>query len=129
MNFRAQSQRPRRRPGLTPMIDVVFLLLVFFMLAARFGTDMARPLTLATAGAGKEWQGAPRVIDVVPEGVRLNGVPLGEGELMARVQALLPRPDAPVLVRPRDGARLQQVIDVIDALGAQGVTALLVEAP
>ena len=31
--------KPRRRPSLTPMIDVVFLLLVFFMLASRFGMD------------------------------------------------------------------------------------------
>ncbi|MEM8656825.1 MAG: biopolymer transporter ExbD, partial [Pseudomonadota bacterium] len=37
---------PSRRPSLTPMIDVVFLLLVFFMLAARFGQDMALETTL-----------------------------------------------------------------------------------
>ena len=36
--------RPRRKPSLTPMIDVVFLLLVFFMLAARFGQDVGLAL-------------------------------------------------------------------------------------
>ncbi|MFC6760360.1 ExbD/TolR family protein [Sulfitobacter porphyrae] len=41
--------RPRRRPGLTPMIDVVFLLLVFFMLASRFGQDRALPLSAGAA--------------------------------------------------------------------------------
>ncbi|MEO0362761.1 MAG: biopolymer transporter ExbD, partial [Pseudomonadota bacterium] len=37
------ARAPRRRPSLTPMIDVVFLLLVFFMLAARFGVELAMP--------------------------------------------------------------------------------------
>ena len=37
----------RRKPSLTPMIDVVFLLLVFFMLAWRFGVDTHLPLNAA----------------------------------------------------------------------------------
>jgi Biopolymer transport protein len=39
----------RRRPGLTPIIDVVFLLLVFFMLASRFGQYRALPLSAGAA--------------------------------------------------------------------------------
>ena len=35
--FHFAPARRSRKPSLTPMIDVVFLLLVFFMLAARFG--------------------------------------------------------------------------------------------
>ena len=34
--FTFEEPHKVRRPSLTPMIDVVFLLLVFFMLAARF---------------------------------------------------------------------------------------------
>ena len=36
----------RRRPSLTPMIDVVFLLLIFFMLVARFGVDKVIDINL-----------------------------------------------------------------------------------
>ena len=43
--------RPARRPSLTPMIDVVFLLLVFFMLAARFGQDTRLPMSTAGGAA------------------------------------------------------------------------------
>tara|TARA_E500000305_G_scaffold111236_1_gene122171 strand:+ start:42929 stop:43090 length:162 start_codon:yes stop_codon:yes gene_type:complete len=36
------TARPKRKPGLTPMIDVVF-----FMLALRFGVDTVVPFPLA----------------------------------------------------------------------------------
>lgn len=35
----------RKRPSLTPMIDVVFLLLVFFMLTAHFGVFRTQDLS------------------------------------------------------------------------------------
>ena len=37
----------RRRANFTPMIDVVFLLLIFFMMISRFGDSHALPLALA----------------------------------------------------------------------------------
>ena len=71
MMFIIDSPRSRRKPSLTPMIDVVFLLLVFFMLASRFGSDALVPLSLG--GSGDTYSGPPRLIDVLPEGQRLNG--------------------------------------------------------
>ena len=63
--FAFAAPRARRRISLTPMIDVVFLLLVFFMLAARFGQEQAIPLAIG-AGAG-DWDGPPRLIDILPD--------------------------------------------------------------
>ncbi|MGJ8530069.1 ExbD/TolR family protein, partial [Maritalea sp.] len=57
--------RKARKPSLTPMIDVVFLLLVFFMLASRFGMDMHIPMQISGAGSG--YSGPPRLVDVRPE--------------------------------------------------------------
>ena len=65
----------RRRIGLTPMIDVVFLLLVFFMLASRFGVEGAVPISAAGSGGGG-YEGAPRLVEARPDGFRLNGVAL-----------------------------------------------------
>ena len=48
--FSFAVSRPRRRPSLTPMIDVVFLLLIFFMLAARFGMEGALPSVVGGDG-------------------------------------------------------------------------------
>ncbi|SIO55975.1 biopolymer transport protein ExbD [Rhodovulum sp. ES.010] len=115
---------PRRRPSLTPMIDVVFLLLVFFMLAARFGQDTAIPLA-AGGGAGEPWSGPPRLVDIGPEAVALNGVETPLAELADAVRPLTGAPDDPVVLRARDGAALQRVIAVSDALAAAGFQRLV----
>lgn len=118
--FSFGPRRPPRRPSLTPMIDVVFLLLVFFMLAARFGTEAALPLSLATSDAGAAWEGPPRLVDVTPAGQRLNGVPADMPALLAGLAGLVEGPDDAVLLRARDGASLQRVIAVFEALTAAG---------
>ena len=128
MNFAATPPRARRRPGLTPMIDVVFLLLIFFMLAARFGGDTMRELVLPAGDTRTEWQGAPRLVDVSPEALRLNGAEVAEADaLPAALAPLLPDTDAPVLIRPRAGATLQRLLDVFEALEAAGLRPVLVE--
>lgn len=120
---------PRRHPrrmSLTPMIDVVFLLLIFFMLASRFGMDGALPIAGGAAGGtGSEWQGVPRLIDIAPGGVALNGVAMSEADLFQALAPLMPEEDAPVILRAQDQADLQRLVAVMDALRAQGFTNLV----
>lgn len=114
--------RPRRRPSLTPMIDVVFLLLVFFMLAARFGQPQGLPLTLA--GGGGDYTGPPRLIEVLPEGQRLNGIALTPEALGAELARLTETPGDVIVLRARDGASLQRLVAVMDDLRAAGFSNL-----
>lgn len=108
------------------MIDVVFLLLVFFMLAARFGLEGGLSLTLATPGAGA-WTGPPRLVDVLPDGQRLNGVAVAVERLPEALRGLGAGEDsAVVLLRAREGADLQRLVVVIEVLEAQGITRLAV---
>ena len=115
--------RKRRRPSLTPMIDVVFLLLVFFMLASRFGAEQALTLPLAQAGAPAQAD-APRLVDVTPAGLRLNGVALPAAQLTA----LLAEGGAAavVVLRPREAATLQHLVDAAETLRAAGFANLAV---
>lgn len=111
----------RRRPSLTPMIDVVFLLLVFFMLAARFGQDQSIPLSPALAGAGT-YQGAPRLVTVAEGGqVRLNGRPVVLADLAAELRPLMPDAAAIVVLRPTGDAKLQDLVTVMDDLTGAGI--------
>ncbi|MCV6595835.1 MAG: biopolymer transporter ExbD [Mangrovicoccus sp.] len=111
-------KRAPRKPSLTPMIDVVFLLLVFFMLASRFGTDMALPLKLA--GSGGSYSGPPRIIDILPEDQRLNGVSIPMEALITETAALTEVQSDTIILRGRDGAVLQRIVDVMGQFQAAG---------
>lgn len=117
--FAAPPQRRRRAVSLTPMIDVVFLLLIFFMLASRFGTDMHIPL--AAGGGAGDYQGAPRLVTVTADGVTLNGIALPESVLAAQVTALMPTPTDMVVVRPAEDADLARLVAVMDVLRQAGI--------
>ncbi len=121
------APRPRRRASLTPMIDVVFLLLIFFMLASRFGTEGVVALTGGGAGAG--WSGPPRLIDFSPEGVRLNGVPVAPETLPEALLPLVTDPADTLVLRPQGGASLQDLTDLTEALTRAGFTRLVLVEP
>lgn len=121
--FSFGQMRPRRRPSLTPMIDVVFLLLVFFMLASRFGHDEVLELALG-GGSGGAWVGPPRLVDIAHGGARLNGIATTPEALAPALTALMQSPADPVVVRAREGA-VQDLATVLDALRAAGLTNLI----
>ncbi|NKX45141.1 ExbD/TolR family protein [Roseicyclus persicicus] len=128
MSFRFAEPRPRRRPSLTPMIDVVFLLLVFFMLAARFGQEGVLDLRIA-GGGGTAWEGPPRLVQVEAEGVRLNGQAVEGEELVEALRSLVETDSDLVLIQPAEGVALQRLLDVMALLEAGGLTSLALVDP
>ena len=127
MQFSATISK-RRRPSLTPMIDVVFLLLVFFMLASRFGLDQVVTLPLAGTGGTQEYSGPPRLVTVTTNGLSLNGVPMSDDALAVELLALMQSPKDTIILRGRSGANTQDVIDVLVTLRLAGFeTVVLVE--
>lgn len=107
-----------RRPNLTPMIDVVFLLLVFFMLASRFGIESSVPLALA--GQADSYSGPPRLVTVSPEALTLNGVAIADADLVGALIRLTDSPADIIVLRPADGTALQRIVALIDLLSGAG---------
>lgn len=127
--FEFGPPRRARRPSLTPMVDVVFLLLVFFMLAARFTVDRAIPLVTPAAppaDAANGYEGAPRIVTVSAEGLALNGAPVTLEGLAGALRPLMPSPGATVVVQSREDATVQQVVLVLDHLAAEGLGTLAI---
>ncbi|MBQ0805122.1 MULTISPECIES: biopolymer transporter ExbD [unclassified Sulfitobacter] len=122
--FAFASPRRSRRPSLTPMIDVVFLLLVFFMLASQFGQDAA--VRLSGAGAGAAYSGPPRLIDIAPDALTLNGMGVDIAGLPDALTPLTQDRADTVILRGTDGASLQRLLDVAQALQAAGFANLVV---
>lgn len=117
----------RRRPliRLTPLIDVVFILLVFFMLASSF-VDW-RSIALAPAGRPEAQAAAsdPLLVVLHPDGVSLAGQRLPREVLVARVREdVSVDPTRPVVVAPAVGVVLQDTVHLIDQLAQAGVAGL-----
>ena len=118
-----REARRRTTVGLAPLIDVVFLLLVFFMLASTFlrysGFDLSggRSGAVQNADIGNlvlvRVKGAAG-LDINGKAVSLHGL---AGELAA-----LSRPEGlRVAVKPIGGATVQHVVDVIEKLRTETV--------
>ena len=119
----AGSARRRALIGLTPLIDVVFILLVFFMLASSFldwrSIALAPPADAAMGGA---MEGAI-LVELRQDGtVRLSGDPVRLNDLADRARIMAAdRPDRRFVVRPVSGVPLQDAIAVLDRLNAAGI--------
>ena len=121
--FAFANQRKRRKPALTPLIDVVFLLLVFFMLAAQFGRESA--IDLAGGGGAGGYTGPPRLITILPDAVTLNGVAWSETDQAEALAELTQGPEDVIVLRARYGADVQRLTDVATHLAAAGFTRLV----
>ncbi len=123
-------KRGRRALRLAPLVDVVFLLLVFFMLVARLERHQAIVVEPpAEAGAGS-LRGSVLVRLGADGGVDLNGRPLPLEALPRALAPLLRRePEPAVLVQPSPTAALQSLVRVIDVLTGAGAERVTLVAP
>jgi biopolymer transport protein ExbD len=64
MQFKRQS-REEISVNLTPLIDVVFLLLIFFMVSTTFTKEARLTLNLPSAETGQHEKKAPKIVDVM----------------------------------------------------------------
>ncbi|MCG6897159.1 MAG: biopolymer transporter ExbD [Thiocapsa sp.] len=116
--MRFESSTPHRRLiSLTPLVDVVFILLVFFMLASTLDKWHALELDAPASAA----DGTPLVgswlVRLRGDGLDLNGEAMDAGELAQRVAARIAEyPDQRILLQPAQGVSLQQLVDIIDRL-------------
>ena len=120
-----------RRPSLTPMIDVVFLLLIFFMLVARFGVDKVIDINLPSAlGQNLQYEGAPRLVEIKSGNiVSLNGSEIPLRELSNNLSELMPSPNALIILRSSAEANTQDLLDVLLYLKSEKITNVSVLEP
>ena len=121
----------RRRPSLTPMIDVVFLLLIFFMLVARFGIDKVIDINLPSAlGHNSQYEGAPRLVEIESgKLVSLNGTEIPLDQLSSKLSQLMPSPNALIILRSSAEANTQDLLDVLLYLKSEKIMNVSVLGP
>lgn len=120
MNFLKKTQAtPNPGVPLTPMIDVVFLLLCFFVTSQIFAQwETEIDIALPTAATGDMPQRLPGevIINVLADGTAVvNGQTLDDAQLRAMMDRLVQLfPGQPVLLRADKTTAYEHVVRVLD---------------
>ena len=126
--FNAHRQRRKPKVNITSLIDVMFLLLIFFMVSStfreNFGIDVALP---AAASADSQEMGATEIV-VTREGAFYWGQQRVDAQgLRASLQTLVSEQDDPaVVLRADEKANFGAVIEAIDIARDVGGTRLII---
>jgi len=130
MSFIQSLPQKRRWISLTPLIDVVFILLMFFMLTTQFSRYSV--MSIGVGSASDSNAAAATATDIVRVTVfannewRLNGSSLAlldEASLSQFVGV------SSVVVTADDTAQLQDIVTFLDALTKAGVTNVVWQPP
>ncbi|HVS11554.1 MAG TPA: biopolymer transporter ExbD [Planctomycetota bacterium] len=117
--------------NLTPMIDVVFQLLVFFMVATTFhDPERELEIELPRAESGSAVEAVPEelVINIFRDGsLSLSGRRVDHAGLReALLRAARRDPKTPVTIRGDGSVHHQDVVRVVDACGTAGLSNLAI---
>ncbi|NEX45401.1 ExbD/TolR family protein [Pseudotabrizicola algicola] len=108
--FRLDRPRRRKTVSMTSLIDVIFLLLLFFMLSSTFTRFGDLPLTTAAAGTVPAPQEPPALLRLTAETMMLDTKPIAMEELPAALSARAP---LQVVLAPAEGITAQRLVDVL----------------
>ncbi|MDH5602075.1 MAG: biopolymer transporter ExbD, partial [Gammaproteobacteria bacterium] len=114
-------------PSLTPLIDIVFLLLVFFMLTAHFVKDEALDISLPEADSASEIadEGALEIVLDNQGHILIDKKHVDATELNKVLQQQLHgRKNKQVILRGDQIAQLGLTVSVMDAARKAGATSL-----
>lgn len=125
MKFRNQALEPAGMQ-LAPMIDIVFLLLIFFIVTWQFSrseTEMKISVPSSQEGADPK-----RVLGEIIVNVRVNGEVVVEGQVMSQARlkeklAAIARQhkNQPIRLRGDAEASYQTIVEVIDTCQKAGI--------
>ncbi len=123
MDFEGRA-RIHSQLDIAPLIDIVFLLLVFFMLTSTFMVPEAIELELPESSSATVIDRTPIVVSLDQTGqLALNGERIEQEQLRGAIEALL-KQDAGSAITLKSDARteVQQLLAVMDEIRAAGGT-------
>lgn len=126
MNFRKKRQPQQTGFQMAPMIDIMFLLLIFFMAAAMYAqweTKMDVTVPTASSGIRAERQQGEVIVNIDPDGtVVLNGFKLDPDQLLERLTKVAELyPDQAIIIRADRTTEHESVMAVLDTCRLAGI--------
>jgi biopolymer transport protein ExbD len=122
------ATRIESAPNITPLVDIVFLLLIFFLLTAFFIQPEGLGIKLPSADAPAMQAGEEIEIVIEPSGrVLMGGEPVEISEIEGRVSlALSAGPERAVVRKSDREIALQRVVEVMDKCRKAGAERLVI---
>ena len=121
------TRRSGNIPNLTPLIDIVFLLLVFFLLTAHFVKEQRIDIDLPEASSS-DMPGDEEVLEIVltkDNSIYLQGIPVDQQDLSELLRKkLTARKNKQIRLRGDQGSDLKHIIGILEAArqaGAGGI--------
>ena len=127
MNFGIERKRSPM-VNVTPLIDALFLLLIFFMVSSTFRDMPGIPLDLPEAETGEASRTAGVEVQIDRHGmIRLEGRIVAAGDLASRLEKALGESESRDLhLRADEGVPYGKVVQVMDVARAVRVGRLIV---
>ena len=128
MQLNLQTAKKRKALSLTPLIDVVFILLLFFMLTSSFikWHNMELAVSKPSTSTVQSSDQPPLLFTLDEAGdLFLRGQVYNETDNTALAQLIEENSDASVILLTTDQVNVQQIISTIDRLkrlGAESVS-------
>ena len=123
--FSDDQSRRRVSLDISPLLDVVFLLLIFFLVTTTFMPDASMELELPESTTATQSEVVPTMVTVGEDGgVQIDGDSVSIQELERAVAALLPEEREKITVRADARVDYGVIVRIIDALRNAGVDAI-----
>lgn len=128
MKFKRRNHRLLERLDPTPMTDVIFNLVIFFMIGASFGLPQAINVKLPSTQTAEMALEKDIVVTIEKEGkVSLNNIGVSLEDFDERLRAKLrSRKDKTVIVRADKEARHGIVVEIMDRAKLAGAEKLAI---
>lgn len=121
MKLALSAPRSKAKIGLTPLIDVVFILLLFFMLTSTFAERRTMQLSTPSQAASAADADTEIVrIGITADGLSIDGQPVGADALGMALNERAGPADG-VIIEAGPDIPLENTVAVMDAVRAAGL--------
>jgi biopolymer transport protein ExbD len=126
MYYEIKAQRSRRRKvliNITPLIDVLFLLLIFFIVSSTFLEQPSITVELPSAETSEAERIEEYVITVSSDGITyINDLSIPREALLPKLEAIYRRePEANIILKADTNVSYGVIIDLIDTVRKSGL--------
>ena len=123
------SKYSRKRIILTPMIDVLFIILIFFMLVSSFNLDRGIKIQSFSELGSSMNSKVIAVIDIGKDKRLINGLEVKIDNLADELINLGTKKDIQIFLRPSEDLPVQDMIDVFDELSLENFQTIYILEP